>query len=566
MPKLSFQSIRQRKLAQWTVAYLAIAWTALQAIDVVGNNFDWPGWISRAATMLLGAGFAAVLILAWYHGEKGHQKVTAVEGALLLVTLVLGATGAVRAARMHSTSVPPKAAADFEPNSVVVLPFANRSPDPDDEYFSDGISEEILNQLARIPNLHVRARTSSFAFKGRNLPMPEIARQLRVQYVLEGSVQRAADRVRIRAQLIDASTDQSVWTDQFERNTQDVFAVEDEISRAIAEKLRLRLTDSGASARTTNPEAHEQYLRGRYLLAKGSADSIVASWAYFERAIALDSGYAAAYGGLAEAYMLSTSRYNTREMFARARAAAVTSLRLDDRQGEVHAVLGALYLWHDWNLTESERELKRALQLNPNAANTYDYYAWMLQLRGRPDEAVRMVEEAARVDPFSGWISYALEFRYVNTRKYDRAIEQHRRTMALDPDQFYWDLPVGIAYREKKQYDNAVREYLAVQQRLGRPLHGLAITYARMGRVADAEKILAELQALARREWVPPEQIALIYANLGKPDEAMQWLEKSLSTRSGWLLGWSSVDPSYDPLRSDPRFQAMEKKIQASLR
>lgn len=564
---ISFEAIKQRKLVQWAVAYMAIAWSVLQVVDVVGNNFHWPAWIARVATILLAAGFIAVLIVAWYHGEKGNQKFGAAEILLLVITVLMGAAGAFYVSRPDARDRSDNAdAPGIEPGSVAVLAFANRSSNTQDEYFSDGISEEILNALARIPNLHVRARSSSFAFKNKNLPAPEIARQLRVQYVLDGSVQRSGDRVRISAQLIDARKDASVWNDQFERELHDVFAVEDDISRAIAEVLRLRLVDQSSSARTENVEAHELYLRGRYLLAKGSEEFIEESSGYFERATALDPTYAAAYGALAESYMLSTGFRNINEMFDKARRAARHALQLDERQAEVHGVVGALMLWRDWDVTGSEREFKRALELNPNAANTYDYYAWVLQLHGQMDEALRMAKESVRIDPFSAWLSYALEFRYVQRRDWDRAIAQHRITAALDPNEFYWDLPVGIAYREKHRYDDAVRAYQRVSEHAGgRPLHGLAITYARMGRTADARRILAQLEQLAKTEWIPPEQIALVYANLGDLDTAMKQLERSYSTGDSWLLGWISVDPSYDPLRADPRFRDLERRVRAKL-
>lgn len=565
---ISLEAIKQRKLVQWALAYLAVAWSLLQVVDVVGNNFHWPAWIARVATILLAAGFVAVLIVAWYHGEKGNQRIGATEMVLIAITILLGGAGAFYVSRPEAGDRPGPAVvpADVEPGSVAVMAFANRSSNPQDEYFSDGISEEILNALARIPNLHVRARSSSFAFKNKNLPAPEIARQLEVQYVLDGSVQRSGDRVRISAQLVDAKKDASVWSDQYERELHNVFAVEDDISRAIAEVLRLRLVDQGSSARTDNVEAHELYLRGRYLMAKGSEANIRESSGYFERATSLDPKYAAAFAGLAESYMLSTAFRNTNEMFNRARQAAQRALQLDEKQADVHSVMGANMLWHDWDVTGSEREFKRALELNPNLANTYDYYAWVLQLRGQMDEALRMAEDAVRIDPFSAWLSYSLEHRYVQRRDWDRAIAQHRVTAALDPNAFYWDLPVAVAYREKHRYDDAVREYQRVQQHLGgRPMHGLAITYARMGRTADARRQLDGLLKLSETEWIPPEQIAMVYANMGDTDSAMKWLEKAFDLKDGWLIGWPEVDPSYDPLRSDPRFQDLLRRIQARL-
>lgn len=561
MPKLSFAAIKERKLVQWTLTYLAVGWAGLQLLDYIVKNFSLPDALPRVGLVLYATGIVITLIVAWYHGERGGQEVTKAEIFALLLTITIGG-GAIVKVSQANTKLHDDAVADMEGNAIAVLPFANRSNDPQNEYFSDGITEEIMSELARIPNLHVRPRTSTFAFKNKEIAAADIAGKLRVRYILEGSVQRAGDQVRIAARLVDAANDQTVWSDQFDRPVHDVFAVEDEISRAIAEKLRLRLTDVGAGARTTNPEAHELYLRGRYLLGKSSNASILESWSYFERAIALDSTYAAAYAGLAEAYTLSTPERKTADMFDKARAMAQRSLALDEQQAEVHAVLGALLLWRDWDLVGSEREFKRALALNPNYANTYDYYAWVLMMRGDMAGSVRMAEEAVRVDPFSAWLSYALEFRYVNARQYDRAIAQHKITLALDPDQFYWDLPVGIAYREKREYDKSVAEYKRVLDRIGqRPVHGLAVTYARMGKISEARAILKQLEDLSKTAYVQPEQLAIVYANLGEKDKAFEMLEISLAENDGWLMGWIAVDPSYDAIRSDPRFADLMRRI-----
>lgn len=555
---------------QWSIGYLAGAWVLLQVLDLLGKSFHWPESVVRIATVLLGGGFVVALIVAWYHGEKGRQKVTALEAVMISAVLAAAVTGAVLVSKTPASShdaATPKAPSDgVEQGSIAVLPFVNRSADPANEYFSDGISEEILSALARIPGLEVRARTSSFAFKNKSVPMRDIARQLGVAHVLEGSVQRSGDRVRITAQLLDARTDRNIWSESFDREMKDIFAVEDEISHAISEALRVRLvTTSPANlppVRTDNTEAHEQYLRGRYLLAKGSEEAVAQSFRSFQRAIQLDPNYAAAHAGLAEAFLLSTPWGPTSDQIGKARASARKALELDDRQADAYAVLGAVLLWYDWDLSGSERALRRALELDPNAGNARDYYAWTLIMRGQPDSALLVAREAFRKDPLSAWLSYALEFRYVQVRDYDRVFQQQRVTAELDPNHFFWDLPIGIAYREKGEFDKAVAEYRRIEQHLGgRPLHGLAITYARMGRTDDARAILRRLEADARRRYVPPEQIAMIYANLGDKDRAMKWLETAYETRSGWLLGWAQVDPSYDPLRSDPRFQSLMKRM-----
>ena len=563
MSPFSFAEIKKRKLFQWSVTYLASGWVALQVLEYLGNSFHWPDSSKRIGAIVYVFGLICVLILSWFHGERGQQRLIPIEVALLIATIGL-AGFTVHGMGAWSKTAAPVAASGIETNSIVVLPFANRSSNKQDEFFSDGISEEILDELARVPDLSVRARTSSFAFKNTQMDVPEIARRLKVRYVMEGSVQRSGDHVRISAQLIDANRDETVWNEQFESESKDVFAIEDDISRAIAEKLRLRLTDQGAGARTSSPEAHELYLRGRYLLAKSSEEPIRESWSYFERAIALDSTYAAAYGGLAEAYTLSAAELKSASVFDEARRLALRSLQLDEKQAEVHAVLGAILEWRDWDLTGAEREFKRAIALNPNSANTYDYYAWVYQARGDGYDAVRMTEEGVRLDPFSVFLNYALEFRYVNNGLYEKAIAQHKVTEALDPNQFYWDLPVAIAYREKHQYDDAVREYQRILQHLGpRPLHGLAVTYARMGKTAEARAILRQLELNAQVGYVPPEQLAMVYANLGENEQAFQWLEKAFADNDGWLMGWIVCDPAYAPLRSDPRYAQLVRRIQA---
>lgn len=551
---------------QWTLAYLAIGWGALQVLGYAADSFGLPTTVQRIGLIAYAAGVSVVLILAWYHGERGDQRVSKMELTLLAATLAASGFGVAGVWSPHHEREG-SAPAGSETNSIAVLPFANRSNDPNNEYFSEGISEEILHQLARIPNLRVRPRSSAFAFKSQDIPTGQIAAKLRVRYILEGSVQRSGDQVRISASLVDAAQDQTVWSENFDRKVDDIFAIEDEISQAIAEKLRLRLTEKDAGPRTSNHEAHELYLRGRYLLAKSSEESIVQSWSFFERAIAIDSSYAAAYAALAEAYLLGAAERKTNEVFNKARVAAARALALDERQAQAHTVLGALLMWRDWNIGAAEREFMRALQIDPNSANTYDYLAWVRQLQGKPDEAVRLVERAVSIDPFSVWLSYALEFRYVNTRMYDRAIQQHKITESLDPHQFYWDLPVAIAYREKLQYDDAVREYQRVLQHLGhRPLHGLAITYARMGKVEQARAIAAQLERNARTGHVPPTQLAAVYANLGDIDRAFTWLDKAYRERDGWLGGWIQVDPSYDPLRNDARFHALSESIRRDMR
>ena len=301
---ISFDRVRQRKLVQWAVAYLAAAWLILQVLSLLAEPFAWPGVVLRAATVLLGVGFIGVLVLAWYHGERGRQHVSGIELILLAVVLAL-AGAAVWWVRDDS----PDQRADAQPvisvgrNSIAVLPFLDLSPGKDHEYFSDGITEEILNALARVERLRVASRTSSFSFKGRNVPIDEVGKRLRVQHVLEGSVQRSGERIRVTAQLVDAANGYHLWSERYDRELQDIFAVEDEISRAIVQSLEVEITgghqDPLVARATESQEAHDLYLKGRYFWANRTPDGLRRAIQYFEQATQLDPNYARAYQGLA---------------------------------------------------------------------------------------------------------------------------------------------------------------------------------------------------------------------------------------------------------------------------
>lgn len=556
------ERLRQRKLAQWLVGYLAGAWLLLQVLGFLAQTFDWPPLTMRVLTVLLAGGVLIVLILGWYHGERGEQRLSKVELSLLslALTLTLGAAALVARARPESAEAAPLGEAAGSA-SIAVLPFKNLSNNSENEYFSDGITEELLNALAEIPGLRVVARTSSFALKGKELSSQDVARKLGVAHILEGSVQRSGLRVRINAKLIDARTARLLWSSRFDRELKDIFAVEDEISRAIADALRVRLTRA-PTALPRNTAAHELYLRGRFHWNRSTHEGIRKSIEYYGQAIALDSSYADAYAGLAEAYLWLTPWERYTDLLPHIRTAVEKALALDPRNAQAYAVQSALSHWFDWDVAASERAVRRAIELNPNAGNVRDYYSWILLAQGKQDEAIRVMQEAVQLDPLSATLSYALEFRYVLTRQYDAAIRQHERTRELDPNQYFWDLPVGIAYREKGDYARAVEAYESMKRRLGnRPLHGLAITYARMGRTREARQELQQLLALRDTAFVPPEHIALVYANLGETRQALRSLEKAIQERSGWQLIWPDYDPGYDPLRSHPEFQAMRRRV-----
>jgi TolB-like protein len=356
--------LRQRKLFQWALAYLAGAWLLLQVLDLLAGRFGWPDALFRVAAVLLGVGFLAALVLAWYHGERGEQKVTAMEIGMLAGILVMagaavafvgGGTGERAPAPDPAAARSPESAAVAEQGSVAVLRFADMSPAQDQEYLSDGIAEEILNALAKLEGLRVAARTSSFSFEGKDVPIPEIARQLEVAHVLEGSVQRAGDRVRITAQRIDAKTGYHLWSEKYDREIDDVFAVQDEIARAIVEALRVTLTgDRGgrlAEAGTDDIEAYSLYLQGRFYFNKYTEADLRRSIELYQQALAKDPGYARASAAIAFVWTgLADDWVAPKEAYPQARAAALQALALDSTLSAGHVALGAVLMLHDWDL------------------------------------------------------------------------------------------------------------------------------------------------------------------------------------------------------------------------
>jgi TolB-like protein len=361
---LDFERIKQRKIVQWAVAYLAAAVGVVQVLDVLANQFDWSHSIMRAITIVLAIGFFAVLVLAWYHGERGIQRVTGLE-ALVLASLVLiaGASVAMFARSSKSTKVA-TLDSSIADASVAVLPFKNFSSDKEQEYFSDGITEEILNALAQIDGLKVAARTSSFAFKDKDVPVDEIAARLHVSNVLEGSVQRAGDKVRITAQLINARTGYHIWSQTFDRPAQDVFAVQDEISRDVAQALQLRLTKATtATARTISPEAHNEYLLGLYHWNKRTSSDLIAALQHFQRASQLQPDYAAAYAGEANTWAVVPTWVDTMTgVFAlpKAKVAAERALALDPNLPDAYAALGGYYQWYEYNFAKARSSVSES--------------------------------------------------------------------------------------------------------------------------------------------------------------------------------------------------------------
>ena len=453
--------------------------------------------------------------------------------------------------------------------SLAVLPLDNLSGDASQNYFADGMTDELITDLAQISALRVISRTSVMVYKGVHKPLPQIARELNVDAVVEGTVLRSGDQVRITAQLIDATTDKHLWSQSYQGELRDTLALQNRVAAAIADQIRINLTPREQAAlknvKAVNPEAYESYLKGRYFWNKRTADGLKAALAYFNQAIEEDPKYAQAYSGLADTYaLLGDWQYavmTPKEALPKAKVAAIKSLELDSGQGEAHNSLAFVLDGFDWNLEAGGKEFQRAIELSPSYATAHHWYAWHLSLLGRYDEAIGEMRRAEDLDPLSLIINADLAELLVLAHSYDEAIRQSRKTIEMDANFALAHNQLAQAYLGNHMYDEAIAELQkAVQLSGGSPtcVANLARAFAASGKRSEAVKLLGELKTRSGPGHANTSEIAMVYASLGDKDQAMNWLEKGYEDRfnPGVLLR-----PGFDPLRSDSRFQSLLHRI-----
>ena len=453
--------------------------------------------------------------------------------------------------------------------SLAVLPLESLSNDPSQDFFADGMTDELISDLGQISALRVISRTSVMAYKHAHKPLPQIARELNVDAVVEGTVLRSGDQVRITAQLIDASADKHLWSQSYEGELRDTLALQSKVARAIADQIQISLNprEQAAlkSAKVVNPQAYVSYLKGRYFWNKRSAESLKVALAYFNQAIDEDPAYAQAYSGLADTYaLLGDWQYavmTPKEALPKAKAAAIKALELDSALGEAHNSLAFCLDGFDWAFDSAGKEFLRAIELNPGYATAHHWYAWHLALLHRYDEALAEMRKAESLDPLSLVINADLAELLALAHSYDESIQQSRKTIEMDPNFGLAHNHLGQAYLQKHMYDEAIAELQkAVQLSSGGPtcMANLARADVASGKRSEAEKLLGDLKKRSSPGYSHGSEIAVIYASLGDTDQAMNWLEKGYEERfnPGVLLR-----PGFDPLRSDPRFQNLVRRI-----
>jgi len=455
--------------------------------------------------------------------------------------------------------------------SIAVLPFVDMSSQKDQEFFCDGLAEELFNALTKIEKLQVASRTSAFQFKGKAHDIHEIGKKLKVQTVLEGSVRKARNRLRITAQLVNVADGYHLWSEKYDRDMEDIFAIQDEISLAIVDKLKVRLLgeekDNLVKRYTDNIDAYNLYLKGRYFWSKRTEEGLKKGIEYFKKAIEKDQHYALAYAGLADSYSLLCSYHILlpKGSIPRAMTAARRAMEIDDALAEAYEALAHLRILYDWNWSEAEQEFKRAIQINSGFATAHQRYSLLLTVMGQLDQAIAQIKQAQELDPLSLIINTDVALISYIARQYDRAIEQCRYVIDMDRNFGVAHFALGLAYEQKGVYQEAIAELqkgIATSGGITVMTGALGHTYAVSGKRDKAQKVLRELKELSKRRYVSPYSIATIYIGLGEKDRAFEWLQKAYEDRSVWLIHLHlKVDPRLDSLRSDPRFTVLLKKM-----
>ncbi len=484
-----FAELKRRNVYKVAVAYGVVAWLLMQVASQIFPFFEIPNWVVRLVVLLLIIGFPVALIIAWAFEltPEGIKRTEAADaagqrsrGGLWIAVILIGAALSIGLFFLGRYTAHNKQSGPGElPNkSIAVLPFVDLSQTHDQEYFCDGISEEILDALSKVEGLRVVARTSSFSFKGKNVDVAEIGQKLNVQNVLEGSLRREGNRIRITAQLVNARDGFHIWSDTFERELQGVFAVQDEITRSIVSALKIKLAVAPPAHPQQNIEAYDLYLQGLYLSNKSDEESLRKSLTLFQRALDIDPNFARAWTGIAKAWLwLGDAYVRPLEAYPKAKEAASKALALDEHDADAHCYLGETKRILDRDLSGEEEELKRALQIDPNSAIAHFFLAVAVHgSRGEWERAVAEIREAEKLDPLSPTIcSFAVGI-YLAADRMDDAIDAGKRTLRIDPNYVYFDPALADAYREKGDFNEAVALYEKAQAARQFPSVGLAIT------------------------------------------------------------------------------------------
>ena len=591
-----FAELKRRNVYKVAGAYAIVGWLSIQIATQVFPFLEIPNWVVRLVILAVAIGFPIALVIAWAFeltpeglkrtedvdasGERVPKKrawiyIVVIGAAISVALFFVGRYSASSTATSRQDAAPARAEAGtvstIPQKSIAVLPFDNLSEEKGNAYFAEGIQDEILTRLAKVADLKVISRTSTQRFKSAPSDLRDIAKQLGVTNILEGSVQKSNDQVRVTVQLINAMTDAHLWAEIYDRKLTDIFAVESDIAKTIADTLQVKLTGSEkisiGKTPTMNPEAYELYLKGRFFWNKRTAADLRKGIDYFNQAIAKDPGYALAYAGLADSYVILSvfGAASPQDSIPQARAAAKKALELDDTLAEAHASSGRIAGPYDFEFDRSIAEFERAIQLNPNYAMAHHWLSWgPLTALGRFDRAIAEGKRAVELDPLSLINNADLGGNvYLNARRYDEAIAQLRKTIEMDPRFYLAHYYLGQAFQLKGQRAEAITEYQKAVELDDDPeaLAYLGQAYARSGQRDEAQKILAHLTEEAKSRYVSGYSMALMFMGLGDKKQAIDALERAYREGAGNDLFTIRVDPMLDDLRGQPDFEALAEKI-----
>jgi adenylate cyclase len=569
-PKDFFAELRKKKIVEILAAFVGGGWLILEFVHwILVDHYHFPEkTIDITFVTILGA-LLATLAWRWFSGssKSGKFKIE-----LVLIPLVILVTVGLDIGILlrKEAAEPESSPASPWKNSIAVLPFEDMSPQKDQEYFCDGMTEELINRLSHIRELKVPARTSVFTFKGKAEDIRDIGRKLDVRTVLEGSIRKSGDQLRVTAQLINIADGFLLWSETYDREFKDVFKTWDEIALTIADKLEFTLlAEERAKVTkryTEKLEPYNLYLKGRWHWNKWTEPEIRKSIEYFQQAIAVDPGYALAYAGLAQAYE-TLSHYSIvrpEEIYPKAKELALRALALDNTLAEAHVVLAYISVYYDWDWEAGEREFKAAIALKPDDVTAHHTYSYFLVILNRFDEAFTEIRKALALDPLNLITNRTIGDFYYHSGQYDQAIESLKRTIEMDPSFSYAHSYLGLSYLQKSMYPEAIEEIkkdLAMQTALEPMLLAdLGAAYAKAGSVEKANDILNRLLAESQNKYIPPYFFSYLYVALGDLDRGFEYLDKAYRGRDVWLP-LLTFDHLLDPARSDPRFAKILKRM-----
>jgi TolB-like protein/Flp pilus assembly protein TadD len=582
-----FAELKRRRVFRVMAVYGVVGFVLLQIVDLVVPALLLPEWTYRLVALILLLGLPVAIVLAWAlemtpegvrrTGAAAPDELAEIiaapaskrwpSGVLALVSVGALVVGAWFVGRRSSPVAadpavggdPVIASADL---SLAVLPFADMSPDADQEYFSDGIAEEMLNLLAQIPELRVSARTSSFSFKGQNLEIPEIAERLNVAHVLEGSVRKAGDQVRITAQLVRADDGFRVWSDTWDRTLADIFAIQDEIAAAVVQELRVKLLGEAPTVEETDPAAYALYLQARHQYELHSPGARERAADLYRQALAIDSTYAPAWAGLALTYRFLAGQGRLTQSgdlldYAPAQEAANRAIALDPAHAPAHVALGSIVLARDGDLQRAAEHFQRAISLSPIDPAVLERAGDLFRPLGRLSENIALLEFMALRDPVNSVVHAGLGQDYLSAGRLDESIASYRTALSISPTREFSHYAIAAALMLKGQPERALAE---LEQESGEEwrLIGQALTYHALDRPAEADSVLGKLTARSETAWA--YNIAYVYAWRGEADRAFEWLDKAVQYNDGGL-NYILVEPFFENIRDDPRWLPFLERI-----